>query len=106
MRENNISELTLASKMAAAAASTLDGIDIERYRAELAEFQLTPEQETELLETLRSIMEAMVRMSIEIDVCGLIFDEFNQASGQPDGDAMLGASPNSEKPSTGKDGTS
>jgi hypothetical protein len=55
--------------------------DPARYRAALAEFDLTEAQETELLQTLWSIMHTFVEMGFTVDVCGQLFGEFNDVSG-------------------------
>lgn len=71
--------------------------DPEEYRADLAGLNLSDAQETELLETLWHIMGAFARMGFTADVCGLIFDEFNEASAPESGDDKLLASSNIDK---------
>ncbi len=44
-------------------------LDVERYRADLAEYDLTTEQETELLEALWHIMTTFVRMGFAGNIC-------------------------------------
>lgn len=54
--------------------------DLEDYRADIADYGLTPAQEAEFLETLWSIMGHFARLGFSVDVCGLIFEGFNEAS--------------------------
>lgn len=54
--------------------------DLDEFRGDLAELKLTEEQETELLSTLWQIMGFFARAGFEVDVCGLIFSAFNEAS--------------------------
>ena len=64
--------------------------DPERYRAALAEFDLTEAQETELLQTLWSIMRTFVEMGFSADVCGHVFGTFNAVSQEnPDNDKVF-----------------
>lgn len=72
------------------------------YRADLADLELTEEQETEILEILWSMMGFFARTGFEVDVCGLIFQEFNEASAQNADDGRLDHSTSQETPSDGK----
>lgn len=61
-----------------AAAFTLD---VAAYRAELAEFHLTEEQERQFLETLWAILSAFVDLGFKGDICAWLrrtFDEVSQ----------------------------
>lgn len=78
--------------------------DAEEYRADLAGLNLTEAQESELLETLWSIMGAFARMGFSTDVCGLIFKEFNEASAPESGDGNLLASTTTNTETPAKDG--
>lgn len=71
-------------------------LDAAEYMDDLNGFGLTEAQKTELLETLWSIMGSFARMGFSVDVCGLIFDEFNEASAPESGDGTLIASTGTE----------
>lgn len=73
----------------------------EDYKPDLVGLKLTEEQEKEFLETLWAIMGAFARMGFDADVCGLIFEDFNEASA---GDDKLTGLMNTEMPSIQKDG--
>jgi len=75
MIEYNSHDLEAASR----AASALDP-DLEQYRADLAEFNLTEEQETELLQTLWSIMYTFVEMGFSGNISEHLFEAFNAVS--------------------------
>lgn len=62
-----------------AADDTFD-FDPERYRADLAELSLTPEQETELLGCLWSIMRSFVELGFSVEGCGQLVDAFEEAA--------------------------
>ena len=87
------------TEFGALSALTQPVFDAEEYRADLADLNLTTAQETELLETLWSIMGTFARLGFEEDVCGLIFDEFNTVSAHESGDGKLVASTKMETPS-------
>lgn len=76
------------------------------YMGDLADFDLSEAQKVELLETLWSIMGSFARLGLSVDVCGLIFDEFNQASAPESGDGRVLLSTQTETPSKddGKEG--
>lgn len=76
-------------------------LDPEEYRADLAGLGLTEQQEAEFLATLWSIMGHFARMGFSVDVCGLIFEEFNEASTPAPADGRLVASTTRETPSNG-----
>ena len=67
-------------------------LDPDEYRPDLAGLGLTAEQEAEFVETLWSIMGHFARMGFSVDVCGLIFEEFNEASALAPGDGKLASS--------------
>lgn len=50
-------------------------LDHDRYRAELAGFDMTEEQENELLGILWSLMGGMVELGFSHDLCGQILEE-------------------------------
>lgn len=79
-------------------APALDPAD---YSEELAALALSPEQEAELLEILWSIMGFFARTGFEVDVCGLIFEDFNAVSTGESADGTLAQSTNMEMPSKG-----
>lgn len=84
-------------------ADPQSGIDLNQYRADLAEFALTEDQERELLETLWTIMSSFVDLGFSVDVCGLLFDEFNHVSAAESVRGKLLSSPSMETPSDGSD---
>lgn len=73
--------------------------DLEDYRAEIADLGLTPVQEAESLEALWSIMGHFARLGFAVDVCGLIFEGFNEASAPAAGTGKLVPSTNMESAS-------
>lgn len=75
--------------------------DPEEYRADLADFGMTEEQESELLGILWSIMGHFARTGFHVDVCGLIFDDFNQAAEGKAVTDMIEHSSDMEMPSNG-----
>jgi hypothetical protein len=81
------------------AQSTAPAFDVEEYRADISDLGLTGEQETEFLETLWSIMGHFARLGFSVDVCGLIFAEFNEASAPAAEDGKLVPSTNMESAS-------
>jgi hypothetical protein len=81
------------------AAETLN-LNLDTYRSELAELALGDQLEREFFETLRSIMAAFVEYGFTVDVCGLIFNEFNESSGGSVADGKVISSPTMETPST------
>lgn len=78
-------------------------LDPGEHMGDLNDFELSDAQKIELLETLWSIMGAFARMGFEVDVCGLIFDEFNEASAHAQGTDRLIAPPTKETPSKSGD---
>jgi hypothetical protein len=73
--------------------------DPGKYRAELEGFDLTREQEDELLKVLWSIMYSFVQLGFDVKNCGQIFRSFTQAA-QVDPNAIDSShSANEEKPS-------
>ena len=79
-------------------APVLDPAD---YAAELAELKLTDQQAGEILEILWNMMGFFARTGFEVDVCGLIFQDFNEASAPGSGDGKLDHSTKQETPSNG-----
>jgi hypothetical protein len=78
-------------------------LDLSRYRADLADLALSDEQERDLLETLWAIMSSFVELGFSVDVCGLLFADFNDASADESGRVTLPSSPSMETPSDGGD---
>lgn len=78
---------------------------LERYRQGLAEFELTDEQEAELLSILWDIMRTFVELGFSVDVCEQFFGEANLRSAGFEPDAKLPSSSNTETQSrkNGKD---
>lgn len=69
-------------------------VNFDEYRADLDDLQLTDEQETEILEILWNMMGFFARTGFEVDVCGLIFSEFNEASAPAPGNGTMSPSTN------------
>jgi len=76
---NSKAEL-ISSASVAPAPTQAPQFDPEDYRSDIADLALTADQEREFLETLWSIMGHFARLGYSVDVCGLIFSEFNEAS--------------------------
>ncbi|MCW2248070.1 hypothetical protein M2352_003704 [Azospirillum fermentarium] len=55
-------------------------LDVEKYRPEIAEFNLTEEQEIEFLQTLWSIMYSFVELGFSYDICAHLTDNFNEVA--------------------------
>jgi len=82
-------------------------LDLEKYRRELAEFQLTEEQEAELLQTLWSIMRSFVEMGFSGDACAQLFYGFNPVSGpETEDDKIPGITTKEAMPDGSEKGTS
>lgn len=77
--------------------------DFSPYRADIADLQLSPAQENELLGVIWRIMSSFVELGFSVDVCGLLFDEFNDASNADSARVTLLSSPNLETPSDGSE---
>ena len=71
------------------------------YREDMAGLGLCRDQETEILEILWSIMGHFARWGFNADVCGLMFPDFNQASGYGSSDDSLSLSNRIDAPSNG-----
>lgn len=69
------------------------------YLPDLDGLDITEARKIELLETLWNMMGSIARMGFTMDICGLIFEEFNEASGAESGDGTLIASTHRETPS-------
>lgn len=85
----------------AVSAPRLDPAD---YLSDMEEFDLCEAQKIELLETLWSIMGSCARMGCArmgfgVDVCGLIFEGFNEAAAPESVGDILLASTAPETPS-------
>lgn len=81
------------------AAGTERDIDFDNYRSELSDLGLTEQQQREFFEALKYVLSGFVEMGFNVDVCGLIFDEFNESSGASVADGKLISSPSMETPS-------
>lgn len=90
-----------------AASTTFSQPTLDRgaYRDDLAALNLTDAQEAELLEALWTIMGAFARMGYSVDVCGLIFEEFNEAASSDSGDAILPPSTSHGEANEGEGGS-
>jgi hypothetical protein len=77
-------------------------LDSEKYRAELADLDLTDEQADELLAILWDIMRRFVEMGISTEICGSIFEAIIESSVPDPSDGSLGHSPDKEPPSDEK----
>jgi hypothetical protein len=76
-------------------------LDPDKYRGEIADLQLTEDQEREFLETLWSIMSSFAQLGFETDICGAIFGEFNSVSGARSDALESKGSTHKETPSDG-----
>jgi hypothetical protein len=56
-------------------SSTPYDLDPARYLGEIADFDMSDEQKTELLQTLWSIMRSFVELGFKGDACELIFGD-------------------------------
>lgn len=103
MSSNDLSGSQFASRTTQISSSrTRD--DIEEFREDIAEFGLSEKAETEFLLSLAHIMHVFARFGIEMDVCGLIFSDFNEAAGHLREDGTMNPTTNTEKPSDEKEG--
>ncbi len=68
-------------------------LDPSKYASEIAEFNLSDEQQKELLTIIWSIMRSFVEMGFEGDICGRIFANLNLTS-DGTGEMVDSASPN------------
>ena len=75
--------------------------DPAEYLDEMAELGLSDEQATEILGILWQITGFFARTGFEVDVCGLIFQDFNEASAPSADDGRLDHSTSQETPSDG-----
>lgn len=63
-------------------------LDPEEYRAHLEEYDLTEEQENELLETLWHIMRTFVEIGFGVDSVQMFLAEKAEKSGQDSGNTL------------------
>lgn len=98
-REGKPIETVALADASARARPGAPAFDPAEYRADLADMKLSEAQETELLQILWSMMGSFARMGIEADVCGLIFEGFNEAADPASANAMLAHSTHKETPS-------
>lgn len=89
----------IGSKPKDAPACAPCAFEPEEFRNDLADLQLTDEQEIEILEILWNMMGFFARTGFEVDVCGLIFDEFNEVSASTAGNGTMPPSTNMESAS-------
>lgn len=80
-------------------ASPAPIFDPGEYLDEMSELGLSHEQATEILGILWQITGFFARTGFEVDVCGLIFDEFNEASASAVGNDTLTSSTDMESAS-------
>ncbi|PSM16680.1 hypothetical protein [Nitratireductor sp. StC3] len=81
----------------AGAAGSLD-LDHDKYLGELDGMDLSEDQKRELLETLWSIMFHFAWLGYSVDVCGQLFEEFNENSGPESADGTMPSSNITETP--------
>lgn len=98
-REENPVETAALADTSARARRGTPAFDAADYHADLADMKLSEAQETELLQILWSMMGSFARMGVEADVCGLIFEGFNEAADPASANAMLADSTQKETPS-------
>lgn len=99
MEKNKQNSLEAVEDRAALSLPPAPEMDPADYLLDMADFDMTEAQKIELLETLWSIMGSFARMGFEVDVCGLIFEEFNDAATPETGNARLVPSTDMERPS-------
>ncbi|BBK42780.1 hypothetical protein STVA_28000 [Allostella vacuolata] len=99
MNNDTLTGLDREFSEAGAAVPPALELDVERYRGDLAGFDLNEDQQRELLETLWSIMRSFVELGFTVDVCGQVFGD--EAGGG--GDAVESAITTSETPADGED---
>lgn len=100
MNEFNILDKIGTSELVSSAPlAPAPEFDPEEYRENIADLAITEEQGTEFLHTLWSIMGHFARLGYSVDVCGLIFSEFNEASAPAPGNGTLPRSTNMESAS-------
>lgn len=84
---------------AAAGILSAPRFDPADYLEELKDFDFSEAQKQEFLVTMWSIAGSFARMGFSIDVCGLIFEGFNEASAPRPAHDTLIASTDMETPS-------
>ncbi len=87
------------ASVAAAGILSAPHLDPADYLEDLAGLDYSDAQKRELLETLWSIMGSFARMGFSVDLCGLIFEGFNEASAPRPAHDTLTASTDRETPS-------
>ncbi|MGY4748879.1 hypothetical protein ACVNHC_03345 [Pannonibacter sp. Q-1] len=97
--DNNSKAELISSASLAPALAPAPQFDPEDYRADIADLAMTEEQEVEFLHTLWSIMGHFARLGHSVDLCGLIFAEFNEASASAPENGTLLPSTNMESAS-------
>lgn len=88
-----LGDLPLNDQRAAIPTPVFDPTD---YFDDMAELGLSNEQAIEILGILWQITGFFARTGFEVDVCGLIFDEFNEASAPAPGNGTMSPSTNKE----------
>ena len=77
-------------------------LDAEKHLTEMADFDMTEVQKTELLETLWSIMRSFVELGFSVNICEQILENAGAVSGgAPDGVKSLHPTAAAETPSDG-----
>lgn len=97
--DNNGKAETISSASLAPTLAPAPQFDPEDYRRDIADLAMSEEQEAEFLHTLWSIMGHFARLGYSVDLCGLIFAEFNEASAPAPGNGTLLPSTNMESAS-------
>jgi len=84
---NNLAASLGGSRIASKAYSNL-ALEPDQYRADLEEFNMTQEQENELLQVLWNMMSTMVEIGWGVDTVQIILPELFDKAGQ-DSDKLL-----------------
>lgn len=98
LEKNGKADLLLSAPLAST-LSPAPQLDPDDYREDIADLGMTEEQEAEFLHTLWAIMGHFARLGYSVDLCGLIFAEFNEASAPAPGNGTLLPSINMESAS-------
>ena len=72
--------------------------DLADYAQDMANFAMTEDKQREFLETLWSIMRSFAEMGFMVDICGQLFEGFNEAAIPDSGGVGWSDPTNAEKP--------
>ena len=92
-KDRKIETGTAADPADTAPAAAPFALDVAEYRDDLAEFNLTEDQQRVFLETLWSILSTFVDYGFRVDVCSILFRDFQDVS--RGGEIEVGSLPSS-----------